>query len=185
MPTPGGLDTQQLTWLVRQDPLLRDQWAGVFAADQLPDLETVNRPCGLIVNTDPARLPGTHWVALYYGRDGQDEFFDSYGKAPTSYRRDWNRHLNPQYRYNTRALQGDDTTVCGHYCVYYLKGKARGQSLSALLRPFRGPKAVNDRKICHWVCRSPRLLPRYKARGYCQSSVCGREGTRRRRQCCE
>ena len=39
-----------------------------------------------IANTDPARLPGTHWVAFvsYANRPSVVEFFDSYG-YPISY----------------------------------------------------------------------------------------------------
>lgn len=183
----GGLDNNQLVWLVRQDARLRRQFLGVFTADRLPALPEIQprRPCGLIVNSDPANRPGTHWLAIYYGADGQDEFFDSYGESPSTYNRSWPEHMNPGYRYSTKKLQGDDTSVCGHYCVFYLKQKVAGRSLTSIVDYFPGPKRVNDRKICHWVCRSPELLKRRKAQQYCQTSVCGREGTRRRLQCCE
>jgi len=182
--TQKGLDSKQLMWLVRQDPTVK--FLGVFSADRLPTLERVasRRPCGLIVNTDPADKPGTHWVAMYYGDDDTDEFFDSYGETVASYNRPWLEHLNPGYTYSTRALQGDKTSVCGHYCVFYLQQKFRGKTLSRILKYFPGPKSVNDRTVCHWVCRSPQLLKLHKAKEYCQSSVCGREGKRRRLQCC-
>ena len=183
MTRKGGLDSRQLRWLVAQDPHLRNRFLGVFAADELPLLQDVPRPSGLIVNSDPSHKPGTHWMAIYYGKDGQDEFFDSYGKSPTSYVRAWQNHLNPGYEYSSKILQGDDTTVCGHYCVFYLKQKSLGRTLKEVTDRFPGPKSANDRKICHWVCRNPHLLKRHKAREFCQSSVCGREGTRRRLNC--
>ena len=176
----GGLDSRQLTWLMGSD----DSFLGVFAADQLPFLDSIVRPSGLIVNSDPISKPGTHWLAMYYGADGHDEFFDSYGQSPSSYQKAWIDHLNPGFQYSRKRLQSDDTSVCGHYCVYYLKQKRKGSTLDTIVKPFTGLKRVNDRKICHWVCRNPRLLKSFKARAFCQSSVCGREGTRRRLNCC-
>lgn len=165
-----GLDNHQLKWLMGQD----STFLGVFAADQLPTLESVPRPSGLIVNSDPFSKPGTHWLAMYYGADGQDEFFDSYGKPPTAYHSTWDDHLNLGYRFNRTSLQSDTTSVCGHYCVYYLKQKRKGVPLETIVKSFSGPKRVNDRRICHWVCRNPRLLKSFKARAFCQRSVCGR-----------
>lgn len=170
-----GLTDRQLKWLMGRDA----RFLGVFSSDQLPPLQDVRRPSGLIVNSDPAHKPGTHWLAIHYGKDGKDEFFDSYGKSPTSYVKSWEEHLNPRYRYNRRILQGDETTVCGHYCVFYLKQKNLGRTMESVVKCFPGPKSVNDKKICHWVCRNPQLLKRLKAQDYCQSSVCGRA-----RRCC-
>ena len=42
------------------------QWLGVFARDQVPRLDrSQQRPFALIVNTDPADKPGTHWLEFY------------------------------------------------------------------------------------------------------------------------
>ena len=41
------------------------RWLGVFASDELPDLNREIRPWCLILNTDPTDQPGTHWLALY------------------------------------------------------------------------------------------------------------------------
>ena len=42
---------------------------GVFSIDTLP-----NAPRLLVYNTDPANLPGRHWVAIYVD-NGHGEFF--------------------------------------------------------------------------------------------------------------
>lgn len=174
---PGeGLDDRQLKHLMRTDPT----FLGVFPADRLPPLEWTPRPGSMIVNTDPAGRPGEHWVAFRYGVDGHDEFFDSYGKRAKSYASSWEKHLTPGYEHNPRALQGDTTTVCGAYCVYYLHQRRKGRTMSQALAPFGGSKRRNDLKICHWVCRHPRLLGKSRPSQYCQRSVCGRE-----RRCCK
>ena len=50
-----GLDNVQLEWLIGGDPLLRSQFVGVFAADQLPPLDLLERPCSPI-NTEKFAL---------------------------------------------------------------------------------------------------------------------------------
>jgi len=179
MPTEGGLDSQQLHWLVRTDRRLRPSFLGVFPADRLPP--THSPGAGLIVNTDLADQPGTHWVAMYWDGDGRAEFFDSYGQTPQSYHPSWRNYLGRECRYTTRSLQSPQTTVCGHYCLYYLSQRVRGRSLKDIVMTFSGPPRVNDRRVCHWVCRSPRILRSQKSRQFCQSSVCRRDAHRRRR----
>lgn len=175
----GGLDSNQLRYLVRHDRVLAPYFLGVFPADRLPQVR--RRPAGLIVNADPAHQPGSHWLAMYFGTDDNDEFFDSYGQAPRTYRSSWEAVLRPGYLYNSRSLQGRRTTVCGHYCYYYLAQRFRGRSLNQIVNTFPGPLSVNDRLVCHWVARAPQVLRAQKGQQYCQTSVC-RE---RLRRCCK
>jgi len=55
-------------------------YRGVFACDELPDVNT--RPSVIVVNTDPARKPGRHWICIYFDGDGHGEYFDSFGLEP-------------------------------------------------------------------------------------------------------
>ena len=165
-----GLDTSQLRYLARHDRRLAPHFLGVFPADRLPTV--FSRPAGLIVNSDRSREPGTHWLAMYFGDDEQDEFFDSYGQLPPAYQASWTARLRPGYRHNTRTLQGPRTTVCGHYCYYYLAQRFRGKSLGAIVNTFPGPPALNDRLVCHWVTRTPQVRRMPQRSQYCQTSVC-------------
>ena len=56
--------TQELWQAALRDPVLAPQMQGVFPSDKLPVIKTY--PAGLISNTDPHDLPGTHWVAMYF-----------------------------------------------------------------------------------------------------------------------
>ena len=90
-------------------------------------------------------------MAVYH-KGRQCEFFDSYAEPLSRYKPPLtafvNRHggLGATLR---RPLQSDETSVCGHYCIFYLSSRVRGGSLRDVAREFPGPLRVNDRKVCH------------------------------------
>ena len=56
-------------------------------------------PSAYIINSDPSNEPREHWIAVYFDKRGQEEYFDSYGLAPAfvgleSY---VHRHLFPSW----------------------------------------------------------------------------------------
>lgn len=71
------MDSHQLHSVLTHDPVCRLQFAGVYAADELPDTIGV-RPHLYIVNTDVSRGMGIHWVAFLfsYGRTSGVFLFD-------------------------------------------------------------------------------------------------------------
>lgn len=55
------------------------QWAGVFPADKIPELNSTQ--CKAIYNADKSGEPGTHWMALFYDENtGNTYSYDSYGR---------------------------------------------------------------------------------------------------------
>ena len=109
--------TQELWQAALRDPVLAPQMQGVFPSDKLPVIKTY--PAGLISNTDPHDLPGTHWVAMYFTSPGISEFFDSYGFPPEVYEME-DYILRNVTMYNDLPLQGLTSDVCGDYCLFYL-----------------------------------------------------------------
>lgn len=102
---------------------------GVFAADQVPQ-HIDKYPCCFVANTDPARMPGAHWVACYFTSPRRAEFFDSYGLPPSYY-----VHLRlpvTSPSYNRCCFQSLYSSACGHYCVYFLCNRAFKRSMHAL-----------------------------------------------------
>lgn len=93
---------------------------GVYAADHAPT-RLADYPCAYVVNTDPATMPGQHWVAFYAQSPHHLEFFDSYGRHPTAYAYiRLPRNAAPFLKYNKHSFQSRRSVVCGHYCVFYL-----------------------------------------------------------------
>jgi len=147
----------------------RHNFLGVFAADEIPRVTSFPSCC--VLNTDPARLPGTHWVAAYYYSRRSVEFFDSYGMHPIAY-----KLLFHPTNWNRIPLQSIRSSLCGQYCIYYLYHRARGYSLNRIVHDFSPSQPLaNDRKVYRWFrSHAPRPLPRrctnsQKCRAKCNS----------------
>lgn len=121
-------DTEQLRRCGERDPFISKTFLGVFPADKIPaNLES--RPCCLIANTDPADQPGQHWIALIVRSNGDKIFIDSYGNKPSYYNPVlWRRFAH--WQINTYDLQQNLSTVCGDWCLYFLRVLCRNGSLS-------------------------------------------------------
>ena len=84
----------------------------------------------VIINTDPAHLPGKHWLAIHV-QEGQIYFFDSSGHSPEYY----GFHFPKDYDVisNTKRWQSIGTEYCGHYCLFFLWHVTRGWTIQALM----------------------------------------------------
>ena len=113
-------------------------FCGVFPSDKLPQT----------IDTYPCRL-----VANMASRQNA-EWFDSYGKPPEFYGLAFTEFLNKhcdQWEFNDRKLQSDWSDVCGHYCIFYLSHRARGQSMKKIVQLFGNNTVLNDSKVLWFV----------------------------------
>jgi hypothetical protein len=104
------------------------------------------RARSFIANTDPANKPGYHWLAFIVFADHPSViyFFDSFGMPLSSYGDVYRNCLKQEYfsekcivtPVNTRNLQGNHSTVCGHYCIMflYLCARVSLEKLNSLVR---------------------------------------------------
>ena len=104
----------------------RHKFLGVFPAHSLPyrreRQKHLQRIC-FIVNTHTSSGGGVHWVAFCFDEKGHGHFFDSYGKKPAVYHRDWTQYLDSHCRYwtyNSKIVQKGLQPTCGYHCLYYL-----------------------------------------------------------------
>lgn len=125
------MNTIQVLEKVMNDNILKQNFIGVFPVDMLPKIYNV--PCSLIVNLDPRRLPGSHWVALYFMKNNKCEYFDSYGRLPDSLILKYISQNANSYTYNNKCVQDFDTISCGHMCLYYLVWRCRGISFKDIV----------------------------------------------------
>ena len=140
-----GLDSNQIaTSLGKLVCPKKVKLAAVCARDEIEEVirqasDDDSFPLCLVSNTDVSTGDGEHWVALYVNSLHECEFFDSYGCQPSVY-----RVVLPFTDYNlanSRTLQSQLSSVCGHYCLFYLAYRSRG---------------VASQRIFH--CFSPRSL---------------------------
>jgi len=120
---------------------------GVFSIDNLPD-----KPHLLVCNTDPSDKPGQHWVCIHV-EDGHGEYFDSFGRRPTTlFERYLNRHCS-SWTFNDRQLQSVVSKFCGHYCIYYCMLRSRGVDMRKIVSSFSSDTGLNDALVHGFVCR--------------------------------
>ena len=129
----NGYDLERV---MRADPHTSPIFEGVFAADTLPRFLS-KRPALLIFNVDRITQKGSHWQAAHIDKDGNGQFFDSYGMSPfvPAHKRFMDR-VCKTWTHNPIQLQALDSAVCGHYCLLYLIFKAHGYSLEQMINMF-------------------------------------------------
>ena len=157
-------------------PTSRTRFLGVFALDQIPQIDnSFSFPLCFVSNTHPSTKPGEHWVALFYLSPDSLEFFDSYGLPPAVY----GFSLDPRV-YNHRTLQSLNSNVCGQYCIFYLYHRSRGKSLSRILNSFSTRDlAWNDKSVARFISK---YLHPTNHRCHCASSRCTQSCLKR--NCC-
>ena len=97
---------------------LGNKFDGVFSIDHLP--MTFKKTYNLIINTDPANLPGSHWISIVVKEDKTGYVFDPLGYAPSTFIQTWLNARGIQWSCNLRKVQPDTSTLCGYYCILFL-----------------------------------------------------------------
>ena len=110
---------------------------GVFAKNEIPGItDQLRFPAYLVANTANSTQAGEHWIALYFTDSLHCEFFDSFAFSPGFY--GLSEYLN---KFSITAtvdfpLQSINSSVCGHYCIYYLFNRSLGHPMHLILRSF-------------------------------------------------
>ena len=119
---------------------------GAFACDELKPPSSL--PASYIVNTDPRCLPGKHWVAIFINKNGDGEYFDSFGSKPNEdICKFFKRNCSKVY-YNTKRIQHDRSISCGVYCIYFLKQRHNAVPMCKTLIPLSvKDKVTNELKL--------------------------------------
>lgn len=129
--------------------LLKDikSFKGTFPRDMLPRPKTF--PFSAVCNLDTSTESGSHWVALYIGKDGIGYYMDSYGRPPitddiltfldTNCRNGW--------AYSPLILQSIDSSVCGYYAVLFIRIITNGIEYCDYLNIFNSDPFYNDQLV--------------------------------------
>lgn len=146
------MDTITITKILLQDPFTSECFQGVLASNHLP--ATIKRlPACFVINTDPSWKAGSHWLALYFDKNGNAEFFDSYGKELKNYPFLYDfvhRHTFNCKQHNFQ-LQGSFSSTCGQFCIYFLLWRVRGITYEQILRSFHKSSDANDIIVVSFV----------------------------------
>jgi len=140
----------ELRTQLRAHPDTKSIFVDAKSSDTLPARARKRRPCAYISNTAKAHEPGEHWVCFYFNKldaaAEPNEYFDSTGQPPmlASFR----QLLGESYIFNRRMLQSPLSTVCGQYCMYYIRMRSKGFSPEEIIEQFSSEDLLaNDRKV--------------------------------------
>ena len=134
--------------------LLKDfpNFLGCFASDSLKNLSIQNFPVFLIVNFDISTQPGSHWVAIRFGKFTL-EIFDSLGFYPKL----WDNYPIHLFKFLSRyslshkfyfspILQPGNTFTCGLFSVYFIVYRQK-LSFSEFISKFYKNLSLNNSKL--------------------------------------
>ena len=111
----------------------------------LPNLDTLVKPAGIIVNTDSQYEEGEHWLAIYIPIYGAIEYFDSLGLP--IYIKEIQDFVGPVYKLNNKLVQYLLSSTCGQYCMFFLYMKSIGKKFDNIMSVFTEDKRFNDRMV--------------------------------------
>ena len=121
------MNSQQIDRVIRRHVRRFD---GVYSIDTLL---RHHGPKLLVANTDPVNRPGEHWIAISVDDRGNEQYFDSFGHAPSKTFHDYmNRHCR-RWSYNRMQFQSAVSELCGHYCIVWCLLNSRKVDLCNLL----------------------------------------------------
>ena len=137
------MNTLEIDHVLKTHPSTSNVFKGVYARNRLHRRLSV--PSASIGNKDPDDRPGTHWVALYIDANSRGEYYDPTGRPPflRAYVNFMNKYCT-NWTYNTIRVQEEASTVCGHYCIFYLIHRCAGKSMGDATRTLRHPREATD-----------------------------------------
>ena len=150
------MNTSQLQCAIQCDKQMQEKIKGVYASNQIVNLNIKSTDTGIIVNTDSSDKPGRHWLAFYFTSYEQIECFDSYGLSPEYYSHNLGAFVKKYESVvtNNKQLQGPNTMVCGQYCLFYLMHRCRGYSMNDIVNMFSSDTYVNDQFVYDFIQNS-------------------------------
>lgn len=109
-------------------------FGGVYPIDRLPT-SIVPRPIGYVINLDESYKPGSHCVSVYYDKNGGAFYFDPLGIPPPAIEIFLQRNAKNKWQCNGGRFQGDLSTLCGYYCILFLKYAPDFKNFFAKFKP--------------------------------------------------
>lgn len=111
----------EILW--RNDPsrvAQKRRYLRCFPADRLPRLASIRHfPTSLVINLDPARKEGSHWVAVVLINRRTALYWDSLA-LPTKGKIAEFLHQFGSLERNKRPYQNPFSDCCGHFCIAFI-----------------------------------------------------------------
>jgi|688.fasta_scaffold17848_7 hypothetical protein len=144
-----ALNGKQIYEILNSDDYSHKIFKAVLPRDKLPN--KVKYPSAYIINTQGSSHPGEHWLAIYYDKNGNCDFFDSFGLNPAIYGFiDFLNKTCKKWNYNNKQIQSLMSEFCGYYCTYFILLRSRNIPMECILNFFDNKDFFkNDYRIMH------------------------------------
>lgn len=113
----------------------------------------VSKPNYYVFNTENQKVG--HWLAVCFDSKAHALFFDSYGQTPNYYSTKLEDFIvklsGDNWTSSSKAIQSDNSCVCGIYCVYFIIRFALGHKIDLITSPFSSNLFANDHMIFKWL----------------------------------
>ena len=130
--------------VLKKDTQTRRVFLGVYARDELP--EDLSYPCCLVFNTQPRSQRGQHWLAIFYDKNGNCDFFDSFAMPAANYSLvPYLERTSNTWVENKKRILGN-SQYCGHYAILFLIFRVRSNSVK-FFQAFSSNYSNNDKII--------------------------------------
>ena len=151
------MNSRQLRWILSGDKFTKLSFKSVHAMDEMKLIKTVSYPSSYVINLDPSYKPGSHWVAVYFDRNGESEYFDSLGRYPPHEVEYFLCLQAKRWKCSHMQVQEIYTTTCGQFVVFYICEESRGLTLKVIFHKYfsshnklRNDLFVRDFVILHY-----------------------------------
>jgi hypothetical protein len=143
------MNTNQINKVLFTDKYTRKIFGGTYPIDKLP--KRVQYPSCFVINNQPSYQTGEHWVAVYFTKNKNAVFFDSYGNNPSFYKlTKFVKNNSKMFEYNHKQIQSYLSEYCGYYCLLFLLFISRENTLTDFLSFFKNP-VKNDLMIKNFL----------------------------------
>ena len=133
------MNSSQLCWILSDDKFTKLSFKGVYAINEMKLMKTISYLFSFVINLDLSYRHGSHWVAVYFDRNGEGEYFDSFAHYPPHEVEHFLCSHAKGWQYNCMQVQEIYTTMYGQIVVLYIYQKSQGLMLQVILHKYFRP----------------------------------------------
>ena len=142
------MNSIQIEKILEGDQYSRKYFKGVFALDEVPLQGKKIKNSIFVINSETKNGPGEHWIAVFFDKNSNCEFFDSLGFDPKFYSLDFLlKKSSNTLTINRFAVQSIFSEFCGLYTICFILIRCRKISFNKFLEYFDVDCIKNDLKI--------------------------------------
>jgi hypothetical protein len=142
------MNTREIEHILRSHAKTAPIFLGAVPSDGIPQSDIY--PYAVVINTEPHNDGGRHWVAVFVESKDRVEYFDSFGVLPNSNIASFLLRF-PHVMRITERFQSLTSTVCGHYCIFFLTKRCSRRSFAQIVKALKAQRPRTDRYVATYV----------------------------------